>query len=493
MRQAFHIFKKDVRYLWLEIAVTLALVAAFTFTGARRAEWLNDPGVNRNVAWLLEMWLLPIAGWALIVRVIQAEAIPGDRQFWITRPYAWQSLLGAKALFILMFVNLPMLLADAVMIRAYGFRIGAELPGLLWTQVLLTAALVLPTAALSAMTTGFLQLLSACLILLAGAVGLSIVSPDAGLNSAWGPLDWVKSSYSLGVITLASLAILGWQYARRRTAASRILAAAALLMVLLGTALMPWTAAFAIQTLRSKQRVDESSMQVGFDEGRKFAARALVDRGNSVRIEIPLRIMGVPDGMSAKPEGVIAAIEAPGASWRADQQPWMQVTATEQAPTLVMLADSSFYGRVKDNPAKLHGSLYLTLYGNRRTATLPFYDRSVPVPGVGLCAASKTPDGGNYFLQCSSAFRSQPNRVSIHFLQSGKTDRESSSYSSRQTISYAPFPASLSIDPVSQYFVYSTSRKTLTAVSVDVVEPMAYIKRDFEIKDLRLSDYEVRR
>jgi len=29
------------------------------------------------------------------------EPFVGDRQFRITRPYAWQSLLGAKALFLL--------------------------------------------------------------------------------------------------------------------------------------------------------------------------------------------------------------------------------------------------------------------------------------------------------------------------------------------------------------------------------------------------------
>ena len=36
----------------------------------------------------------------------------GDRQFWITRPYRWQSLLGAKVRFVLVFLNLPMTVAD---------------------------------------------------------------------------------------------------------------------------------------------------------------------------------------------------------------------------------------------------------------------------------------------------------------------------------------------------------------------------------------------
>ena len=56
---------------------------------------------------------LPLVAWYLIARLIHAETLPGDRQFWITRPYRWQSLLGAKVLFVLVFLNLPMTVADA--------------------------------------------------------------------------------------------------------------------------------------------------------------------------------------------------------------------------------------------------------------------------------------------------------------------------------------------------------------------------------------------
>jgi hypothetical protein len=83
MRQALHIFKKDVRHLWFEIAVVIFVVAAFTFTAARRAHWLADPATNRIGAWSLVMILLPLAWWALIARAIHGEVLPGDNQFWI--------------------------------------------------------------------------------------------------------------------------------------------------------------------------------------------------------------------------------------------------------------------------------------------------------------------------------------------------------------------------------------------------------------------------
>ena len=178
MRQALHIFKKDVRHLWFEIAVVLAAVALFTYMGARHT---LSSGAARGLAGGLAVFLLPLAWWILIARVIHSEALPGDHQFWLTRPYAWKSLLGAKALFILVFVNLPMLVADAVIIRAHGFSLLAELPGLLWSQVLLAAVFVLPMAALSAVTAEFVQLLLTCVVLAVAVWAWNMAAPGLSL------------------------------------------------------------------------------------------------------------------------------------------------------------------------------------------------------------------------------------------------------------------------------------------------------------------------
>src|SRR5437899_265680 len=216
MRQALHIFRKDIRLLWPEIEISLLMVAAFTWLANRHAPlW---PGIAVSQTEVLETakFLLPLAGLILIARVIHTEALPGDRQFWLTRPYAWKSLLGAKALFILVFVNLPMLVADVIILGAYGFSLRAELPGLLWYQVLLTTFFVLPMAALAALTTGFVQLLFAILVLSAGillwtigllgtglGVFLAARDPARAIAETFGPLEWLRSSYVVLVITVA--------------------------------------------------------------------------------------------------------------------------------------------------------------------------------------------------------------------------------------------------------------------------------------------------
>jgi hypothetical protein len=154
MKQALHIFRKDVRYLRYEIAITLIAVIAFAIAGARH---IFTIGV-----------FLPVLWWFLIARAIHAEPLPGYRQFWITRPYERKSLFGAKVLFILSFVNLPLLIADAVILLAAGFSVAHHLGGLLWAQVSITVAFVLPAAAFAVMTSGLAELVIATLLIVVG-------------------------------------------------------------------------------------------------------------------------------------------------------------------------------------------------------------------------------------------------------------------------------------------------------------------------------------
>jgi hypothetical protein len=493
MRQALHIFKKDVHHLWFEITVAISVVAAFTFTGARRALWLVNPGTNRIAAWTLVMFLLPLAWWTLIARVIHDEAMPGDRQFWITRPYSWNSLLGAKMLFILAFINLPMLIADAVIVRAYGLPLGAELPGLLWSQILLTVVFLLPIAALSALTTGFVQLIFAILAPCVIALAVAIVAPEVVLGAFLGGSDWVRSYYAFLVISVAASAILIWQYSRRRTAAARSLAVATGILVVVGITLIPWSAAFRIQSWLSKQRVDQSSVNVDFDSGNTWLTRAVED-DDRVRVHLPLKITGLPPGLSAKPEGFSVHLQAPdGTMWQADQLPLRYASKMGQEFSMQATVDGAFYRKVKDEPLKVRGSLYLTLFGNRQTARVPLEDRSIPVPRVGVCSASRGANRQSYFLICSSAFRFPAVLVSYRFKQSVKdTVQEVWSSTEPRAISYSPFPAEPGINPVSQDFTFSTVPVPLSEATVDTLKALAHIRRDFEINNLRLGSFEVR-
>ncbi len=486
MRQSLHIFKKDARHLWFEVAVVLIAVAAFAFVGAGRAHGAND-----YAAWTLVTILLPLAWWTLIARAIHAEALPGDRQFWITRPYAWKSLLLAKALFIIAFINVPMLLADAIIVHAYGLHpLSTQLPGLLWTQVLLTVVFLLPIAGLSAITTGFVQLMFAVLAPLVFALLVAIVAPRTALGDVLGPFlgpfEWVNSYYAFLVIAVGALAILFWQYSRRRTTATRALTIGIAILAIVGTLAIPWPAAFAVQSLVSRQRADSASVRVALDSG--DSARAITERNDRVRIILPLDITGLPHNTAAKVEGFFVTLEAPdGTLWKSKSILPASDILSGREFALDTTVNRTFYLKVKDEPLRVRGSLYLTLFGDPQTSNIPFGNRPVTVPRVGACSASRGPDGPPYFLVCSSGFRFPLAEVSYRFLHAAQ-DGSHPVFSSTQPqlISYSPFPADVGIDPISQDVTNSPFTAPVTDATVTTVIPLAYLRRSFDAASVTL-------
>src|SRR5258708_3698619 len=211
MRQVLHIFKKDVRYLWYEIAITLGLVVMM-------------------VVYPLLEFMVPIAWCNLAARLIYAEPLPGDRLFWVTRPYSWKSLLAAKVLFILVFVNLPMIVADIIILSKNGFPVFDNLAGVVWSQVLLTSVFVLPVVVLATITTSLVQLVLAALILV-----LFPLSPFWIVSqvSDWRGLEWIWYSLLFATFVLAGVIIILRQYKLRRTAMARTLTGGILLVVAL--------------------------------------------------------------------------------------------------------------------------------------------------------------------------------------------------------------------------------------------------------------------
>ncbi|MBV8809140.1 MAG: hypothetical protein JO033_10745 [Acidobacteriaceae bacterium] len=494
MRQTLHIFRKDIRHLRYEIAAALLIAAAFAFAGARRARDFSEPGANQGFAWGLLLFLLPLAWWILIARVVHDEPLPGDRQFWVTRPYAWKSLLGAKALFIAVFVHLPLLVADAVIIQAYGFSPIHQLTGLLWTQVLLAAAFVLPVAALSTLTAGLLQLVLTSLAFSIAVLLYNLSAPLLHRYAFWPELEWMRIYSALLLVVAASVPIIVWQYARRKTTSTRTIGVAATLLVLFGVPALPWTTAFAIQSRLPSKRVDLSSIQIAFDSNRKWAARALFQGKDQVRIELPLEITGIPSGTEVKPDGLTVNIEAAGVrSWRADRTPWTYFENEWNATSLDTAVDTGWYRQIRNEPVTFRGSLYLTLYGDGRTTVIPFQSRSVLVPNVGLCSAGPGPGMGNGAVFCSSGFRPRRDLISFSFIPAVQDGSRTRTGQSRlEFLSYSPFPAGLSLEPVTQFFSFNTEPGAFAGAAVQTLEPLAHIRREFEIRDIRLRDFEVR-
>jgi hypothetical protein len=126
MNQILHIFKKDLRHHWLEILVSLALLAGFTRHELHPWGEVDGFGVRgpfffnfmflRNLAPILALfWIY------LILRVVQGESLVGDRQWWVTKPYEWWNLLAAKVLFVIVVIFVPLFHVQLFLLHHFGF------------------------------------------------------------------------------------------------------------------------------------------------------------------------------------------------------------------------------------------------------------------------------------------------------------------------------------------------------------------------------------
>ena len=205
----------------------------------------------------------------LVVSVIHEEAVPGDRQYWLTRPIAWQDLLLAKAAFILLFIPLPCFLTDAVTLVAHGQSIVHFLPSLLACQFVILVRNILLPAAIAAVTATLAQFVWHCLALLIGFYLMAYpIALYANSPIDWGGVYWVQSTVVSAILAAIAVAILLVQYTRRDTRLSRCILAAALLILVFGLWMPGWHAAFALQASIGPHRANVSDIRLSFDPAR---------------------------------------------------------------------------------------------------------------------------------------------------------------------------------------------------------------------------------
>ena len=166
----------------------------------------------------------------MISPLIHEEKLVGDRQFWITRPYEWKKLLAAKVLFLIVFLYIPLLLAQCVMLAEAGFSPFSSFRGLLYDSLLLTCVLVLPLVALATVTRNFARM---TLAVLGGVVCLIAI---VLLLATYAPPDRIALPHQGEIIFYLAfflcLAVVIVQYSRRSARVSWVLLA--LLVVLFG-------------------------------------------------------------------------------------------------------------------------------------------------------------------------------------------------------------------------------------------------------------------
>ena len=207
MRQALHIFRKDVRRCWPQIAIVLGLTAVVTAQLGR--EPLSDAFTSLSTG----LYPLMVLSWFyLIPVVVHAESSIGHRQFWLTRPYSWKSLLTAKLLLIVVCINLSALVSDVVILLAQGLSPHEGAANLFWRQMFLIYVFVLPSLALATVTRNLAQFAGIALGLI---VGVTLTWEYCRVhNRGWGTLNWVIAAIACAVVIAGTAVAVLCQYAR---------------------------------------------------------------------------------------------------------------------------------------------------------------------------------------------------------------------------------------------------------------------------------------
>ncbi|HYW47872.1 MAG TPA: hypothetical protein VE959_33705 [Bryobacteraceae bacterium] len=447
MRRAITIFLKDARHLWPRTLIFPALLALAA---------LLDPVY---LDYRLHM-ALAAACWYVIVSAIHEEALPGDRQYWLTRPYTWRDLFAAKALFVLAFVNLPLAVFHASVWKAAGIPLLDHLQVLFWKEAFFTALYVLPAAAVAAVTRNVGQTILAGLLVGGGwfagqLLMASRYQPDL-FNQEWG------RTAALSAVLAAGAAAVLLQYWRRRTAVGRGMLAGMLALLVAVQVSMPRAWAFQFESLAARERPGNSALRISLDPG----AVATVEQRwrGAVQVTVPIRVEGAPPGLELSVDWVGGRVKG------------FPVVRAAMAPaSLYFELSGDLLPAVRLGPLDVSGTVELTLFRRRQATPFAATGRTV-VPGFGVCSARPDVDG---VLQ--AVCQTPVPRFAV-FLESGVWG---TNWIVPRGLVTDPLPTSGIFEPLKRYISQFQINEDLTGARIVTAEPVAHITRDFDFRGVR--------
>jgi hypothetical protein len=393
MRLMLHIFKKDARRLWWEIAVSMAVLAVLAGFESLRTDAV--PGSLETF-----LTLVVPAVWAfVVVLVIQGEGPVGDRQFWVTRPYPRGVLLGAKALALVAFIHVPSFVADCAILVARGFNPLGYLPALFAKQVTLAIAVTVPAAALAAVTRNLVQFVPAAVVVVGAVIFVdgTLIPPE---------LFWTSPGAAQRIIPLvcaavAGAAILSLQYFRRRANLARGLAVAALLAAGLIYIFIPREYVFRTQCALWGLRVYPQPASTGVVIVRDPVVEQHLTRGlfrTTALLSIPVQLSGMDQTIGASgrysEQLDLEVIGMNGAKWKGPyfSFSWQSTRGRvlfngQGRASIFLMLDRAFYDRIEDAKVTIRGRVGLTFYRRHEPVRMPALSASKPVPALGRCSS----------------------------------------------------------------------------------------------------------
>jgi hypothetical protein len=498
MRQILHIFRKDARHFWPYAAVVAGLTAMLAYLDPQTTPFYH-PWSASQIVEVLHI-VLVLAWWFTIAAVVHDETPAGDRQFWLTRPYSRLSIVAAKALFVLVFLTLPLVAADCVILSAKGFAPLALAPAMLWRQCAIAAVLLVPPFAFAALTRDLRQFVLAVLLIAValsaatefdvdythGSMLLRGLAPSLPFGELWRAWDfWQDALWPAGFLLLAV-----WQYARRRTVAGRCLAAACLLLTFLPN---PWSSLAASLALGKSAAAAGAypGVRIEFVAGRHYDGPSSSDvilsgQGNEEKeqVRIPIQALGRDaDLLDVYPVSV--AIVPPAG------EPWHAGWTMPGRDWMVLRFDSPTLQRLSAGRVTLHAVFDVVV--DETVSSVRFRPSSLwhTVPGLGAVKMEWLYGEYPYLI------RRMPLRRDVAKWRYTAETPGGAVVHREENGSGVTGPLDFALSPVNEFAGMANGRYGArlppgAEIVFTVKRPIAAIRRDLVIPDLRLADYIVR-
>jgi len=328
MTQVVLIFWKDARCLWRHVGVYVLLLAAYTW--AVPQTWPgNTPNSFLGLFVTVLKILIMASNFVLITSALHQDRLVGETQFWLTRPYDWRSLLGAKLLFVLVCVGLPYVLMNWALVLAAGMNPLAPKVDVAARCLSYVLVPLLPLTVIAAVTDNLARaftLMAVVLVTWAGLLQFAFSGQDARMSP---PFESPVLGTLFGTLLLA---ILCYQFATRRTTHSRIAIAATLALFLLaifgfdrqgfGAPVRALIRHHYDVPASGSPRLTFSPGPVPYDE----RSEDLELRRGLLEVKLPIRLEGLPSDAKIRHPNVAVTLVANGAHVAL---PWVNASVTE--------------------------------------------------------------------------------------------------------------------------------------------------------------------
>jgi len=492
----WHIIGKDFKLLW-PIVIGVALINLLHRVILSSVGLFRNAGVPPAVvlSGMLGTVSLLATG-ALIVMVVQQDALPGLTQDWLVRPIRRRDLLLSKVIFAALAVQGPIFLIELGQCLTAGFPLGPSLAAPLSRSFWMFLAMDLPVLAFAVLTSSLAQAAGAGIAVVLGfalfTMGTQLyLKPPADLI-------WVTDSAQV-VWGLAGVGVvLTIQYYRRKTTRARWVYGVTAL-VWLFVQLLPWQPAFAIEKRLLPEPAAADGVQIAFDgalgrfyrpAGQAAPLRFLRSTPTTdVEVWAPLRVSGVSEGQMLINDTAIVSMILPGGE-AIDLGPHgMPIPPDVQRPFhFLIFIPEDIYSRLKDQRVGVQIDYSLTLLRANSAQAIPASGGDRWMDDVGRCSTRTNAGQSQVELGCLAAGNMPCFTLSLEY--AGMIDGPVQGAGCRS--GYAPYFGRVNGDSISRFardFPFVGSQLKDARVVIKAYRPEAHFTRQVVIPDVRLSDW----